>query len=211
MTFSASAGIVVLALLGSFAAAHDSCGLACKGGTVATFKKSVLREAGWATPFSSNGCGASGMQVVVEPHLVGCCDLHDACYSICNVSRSYCDSEFQRCLQKRCTAGGRPDECRSSTSMLAMGAATFGCGAFRAAQAETCECGRPEEARSRLRALWREAYAGPLRGRHKDEADVVAARIADAADPPRRMYSALTKYPTELIQLLKKENPNTDL
>ena len=30
--------------------------------------------------FVSNGCGSGGISVAVEPKLVECCDIHDACY-----------------------------------------------------------------------------------------------------------------------------------
>ena len=31
--------------------------------------------------FVSNGCGSGGISVAVEPKLVQCCDIHDACYA----------------------------------------------------------------------------------------------------------------------------------
>lgn len=97
-------------------------------------------ERPWITvghEFTSNGCGTREMKVSVDPRIPECCDIHDACYEICGISRNFCDKKFNQCMNRRCE-GDR--ECMSSASMITMGVAIFGCSPFISAQQQACDC-----------------------------------------------------------------------
>lgn len=175
-------------------------------GKVAMHRRFWAEDEGTAPyPFTSNGCGAGGLQVAVSPDLVSCCDLHDACYAVCNVSRSYCDNQFQVCLSNKCKRSGNPD-CAQSARMLSTGAATFGCGAFQSAQKAVCDCGSNEEALERFKEAWQHLFRNVV-GPSKPPAtvDTTVAKMAANDEPPRRAYGALTKYPSKLIQREAKQ------
>jgi secretory phospholipase A2 len=212
-----AAGLVAAAAYGSDACAHET---ACRAaGTVAMQRRfwgggdKVPPVAPY--PFTSNGCGSGGFQVAVSPELVTCCDLHDACYAVCNVSRTYCDNQFQTCLLGRCEKGpdAKRGECAQSARMLSTGAATFGCGAFQSSQKEACECGTAEAATSRFVEAWEYLFRHVV-GPRKPASSVAptVAKMAAHEDPARRAYGALTKYPAELIrrEVAKKDGGGDD-
>lgn len=151
--------------------------------------------------FTSNGCGTSGFQVSVDPAMAPCCDVHDACYSICNITRTFCDTQFSKCLRAKCASIGG-DSCHNNAQMLSMGASSFGCAAFQDAQRAACTCrSLGDELDDSVRAFWRALYAKAASVAPKTDAEVDA--IADKAlameRPAVRMYSMIDKYAEVLV------------
>ena len=51
----------------------------------------------------SNGCSKPAfIHVNGEEDFTYCCDRHDACYATCGASKSFCDNDFGKCMQKLC-------------------------------------------------------------------------------------------------------------
>ena len=77
--------------------------------------------------------------------------------------------------------------------------------AGRKTLAPACECGTRDEAAARFRETWRHLYRDVVGARKPaSTVDSTVEKMLAHADPPRRAYGALTKYPTELIR--KEEN-----
>lgn len=112
--------------------------------------------------FHSNGCGAGGLTLNLDSSgdpvaFEGCCDQHDACYSICGISKSICEQDFKKCLDNVCRkskkqkksrgGGGRggkdleeEDGCSGLAQMMVMGTSFGGQSFFEQAQEDACEC-----------------------------------------------------------------------
>jgi len=103
--------------------------------------------------FTSNGCGAHGIKINVNNDIEECCDLHDACYSICGISRDFCEQQFDKCLKQKCrnfnnnnnnnnNRHGIKNEqnCLETINLLTMGSSMFGCQSFVSSQNESCIC-----------------------------------------------------------------------
>ncbi|CCI47299.1 unnamed protein product [Albugo candida] len=93
--------------------------------------------------FTSNGCGMAGAPMKGYEFLSDCCDLHDACYSVCGITKAYCDSSLKKCMTENCdgvTDKKKKEKCDRALSIYNLGAKLVGCPAFTAAQKEACYC-----------------------------------------------------------------------
>ena len=105
----------------------------CPSGQLATMKPKFT--------FTTNGCGAGGMMIQTDDDFTPCCDKHDACYSVCGISKALCEDKFKKCLNKHCeTKSKNPESCSGSANMFAMGATALGGNAFEEAQKDSCYC-----------------------------------------------------------------------
>ena len=149
-----------------------------------------------AAPLSSNGCGAAGMNIKVDTggvELAECCDVHDACYSMCGVPKAECEKEFKQCMETKCRQApteAAKSSCKQGAAMYAMGAAMMGQQFYDDAQAAGCTCVKAGDA-----AAVRAAYAPHLervvansppsdatRGKRVDRDAQLAAALAKLAD-----------------------------
>lgn len=66
-----------------------------------------------------------------EEDFTTCCDVHDACYATCGISKDHCENDFKRCMQRMCkeifTSNSK---CESATETYVMGTTAFGGGGF---------------------------------------------------------------------------------
>jgi secretory phospholipase A2 len=90
----------------------------------------------------SNGCSKPpGIRIGGEEDFTYCCDRHDACYSTCNVPKSYCDKDFDKCMQKMCnTIFAHNNQCSQAASMYSMGTMAFGQVGYADTQDTYCTC-----------------------------------------------------------------------
>ncbi len=83
---------------------------------------------------------------------------HDKCYDRCGVTRSSCDSNFQRCMSSQCSvfsqrgSRGRKefDDCSEQARTFNTAARLLGCEAFQGSQREACECTFIQSAKAKL-------------------------------------------------------------
>eukprot|EP01084_Bolivina_argentea_P262374 443659_1 len=146
--------------------------------------------------FSSNGCGSMGIRVNLDSRIEHCCDTHDACYSVCGISRDYCDMQFNKCIKKGC---GKDHECASSADMITMGTALFGCEPFLKTQRESCDCLKGHQFNERVTNTLKEMYS-KLTDKHKktdDELQEIQDKYKGKED--KLVNNILKKYPKELI------------
>lgn len=94
------------------------------------------------TQVYSNGCSKpSFIQVIGEEDFTYCCDRHDACYAMCESSKVYCDSDFEKCMKKLCkTNFSTNPDCIQAASTYAMGTQMFGLQGYEESQTEFCTC-----------------------------------------------------------------------
>ena len=91
----------------------------------------------------SNGCtGADFVKISGQEDFTYCCDIHDACYQICNMSRKKCDADFKKCMNSMCdTIFHDNDECKSAANMYHLATSAFGTTFYEDAQSNHCQCG----------------------------------------------------------------------
>lgn len=181
---------------------------------VAVFKHNFVNAQSMREPFESNGCGTAGFRMHVPPELELCCDLHDACYSVCNITRSHCDNDFRRCLKRQCGEVLQSVEgCGNTAATMSMAADSFGCSAFQSAQAAACRCvAAGPAARSEIERAWQALYAGPLmRIKSPDQVSQLAAAALANKDPAARYNAVVGKYHTALIKRTQSKLGESEL
>eukprot|EP01088_Endostelium_zonatum_P002224 TRINITY_DN12727_c0_g1_i1.p1 TRINITY_DN12727_c0_g1~~TRINITY_DN12727_c0_g1_i1.p1 ORF type:complete len:156 (+),score=26.64 TRINITY_DN12727_c0_g1_i1:23-469(+) len=102
---------------------------------------------------TSNGCGAGGLLVSAGKYdFTDCCNEHDICYDTCDRDRNECDKLFGKCLAKYCKQSLTPEggkgevskeekkACLNSAQLFQQGSSLFGCGTYKASQANACLC-----------------------------------------------------------------------
>ena len=90
----------------------------------------------------SNGCTKPDfLSIQGEEDFTHCCDLHDACFSTCGLTQSFCDDDFKKCMHQLCSkVFSHNPECKSAASTYSMGTSLFGRDLFAQGQEEYCEC-----------------------------------------------------------------------
>jgi hypothetical protein len=122
-----------------------------------------------AGPYS-NGCSVpESMRAGLGDysHFEPCCDLHDACYFSCGVPKSFCETEFQKCMDSQCTlqnknskSTAQREECDKLAMLFVMGTSLFGCKGYTELQGEGCACvSTREKANERVRQYAHEFYS----------------------------------------------------
>ena len=123
--------------------------VACAAGPVKC--PSGKRPTQSAAPLVSNGCGAAGMAIKIDTgdaDVTPCCDVHDACYSLCGVARQRCESEFDKCLKAKCKTARQKQQCESGVQMMTAGASMMGGSFFEQAQQAGCACVAADDAKA---------------------------------------------------------------
>ena len=115
----------------------------------------------------SNGCTlppdleSEFQHTALKEELGDCCDLHDACYFSCGVSKEFCDQDFHKCTVDICKEKKDPKEkerCRIFSMYLIQGHQYFGCAAYTEQQQEHCDCVSHDDAIERVRVYAQEFY-----------------------------------------------------
>ena len=118
---------------GGSGGAHEPRGVACHRSMVAAQNKRAI---------ASNGCTGSDMfQVDGQEDFTYCCDLHDACYETCGVSRKKCDTEFKKCMLDLCDSQfSENPKCLQAAKTYHLGVTALGSSFYQEAQSDHCEC-----------------------------------------------------------------------
>lgn len=162
--------------------------------------------------FESTGCSAMGGGAVMmnpgdpnknEKPYESCCHQWHACYQICGVSKSTCDTTFDTCAKESCAVGADHEECKKGLELNSMMMKLSGCKRFDEAQYLNCDCAPAATAPSKREAAIRQFYK-----KNSPESVEKAASLAQKADTPSKLaglfMKLLLKYP-EAITI--KEDP----
>ncbi|OQR92727.1 phospholipase A2 [Achlya hypogyna] len=201
---------VALALLSTTDAMFDSnpvcdarseiCSSAKKGGKKVLAPKRDYKI--WA-----NGCGTESMGFSVMADdgtdFTSCCNWHDACYSICGISKNFCERRFEKCMKDKCATEDDPKACQSMADIYAMGPKLMGCPAYTKAQKEACVCVDKDKVAAKNRA--RLEYFLEAHGTGADSVDDLLAKYA--GKEPTMFFRLLSKFPDALVI---KEKVKTD-
>lgn len=125
----------------------------CSGANKMTVQKKGKR-------LVSNGCSKpAGIKVMGEEDFTYCCDRHDACYSVCGMSKQDCDIDFGKCMKKLCkTKYSHNQQCSAAANMYEMGTTIFGSAGFDSTQEDFCACVDVSEAVSHYTGLVADFY-----------------------------------------------------
>mmetsp|Transcript_40390 Transcript_40390/g.66343 ORF Transcript_40390/g.66343 Transcript_40390/m.66343 type:complete len:230 (+) Transcript_40390:28-717(+) len=163
------------------------------------------RQTPWNKPdyvYQSNGCGAMGIKVNVDPRIKHCCNTHDACYGVCGISRDFCDLQFKRCMDKGCKGD---QQCISSAGMITMGAQLFGCEPFLQGQQSDCDCLNEFEFQQRIVPTLKEMYQQLPADSRKSDDEIEKIREKYKGKEAKLINFILEKYPQHLIELVDME------
>ena len=122
-------------LLSIFTLFYSSFSFSCNSSQqqIQIFTKQIL----------SNGCSKpSSIKIKGEEDFTYCCDLHDACYSSCSISKDYCDNDFLKCMLKLCNVyfEKQKNECLNAAEVYSLGTKIFGQKGFLETQQDYCDC-----------------------------------------------------------------------
>jgi hypothetical protein len=97
---------------------------------------------------TSNGCSVPDFVKLEEDFDFNiCCDQHDACYQACGVSKSICETAFNKCLVGLCKANYKDNEvCENTAQMFVLGTKLGGCPGYLESQELGCDCVSTDEA-----------------------------------------------------------------
>ena len=88
------------------------------------------------------------MNMSSYPGFEECCNIHDECYDMCNMSRDQCDNSFRICLSESCAKNNNNNnnnnrhqvKCRHLATMMNFAVRAFGCNSYQRAQGDACLC-----------------------------------------------------------------------
>lgn len=115
-----------------------SCSKDCANGEINVQKLNKMVE--------SNGCSVPSF-IKLNPYgqdFTECCDLHDACYAMCGIKQSFCDTDFGKCMNRLCETSEDP-QCKETANMFTMGVTMFGQTGFAESQEDFCVCSESDE------------------------------------------------------------------
>ena len=159
----------------------------------------------------SNGCSKpSFLQIEGEEDFTSCCDLHDACYATCLMSKNECDKDFDKCMKKMCNSNfkSRKNSCEQAADMYTMGVNMFGVQGYHESQNEYCSCVNKNDVIDHYKKLFHEFY---ITYTNKDSynATILIDRILNIDDDSedtdkifrktkRTFYNLIKKYPNAI-------------
>lgn len=174
-----------------------SCSVDCPAPNTLSYVKQLTTSSSARPIFTSNGCGTDSIRISAPPELIPCCSVHDACYSICGISRSFCDTEFGKCLKSRCNRGD--GDCEGQANMLSQGVVMFGCTAFLDAQKSVCTCEDKRAWRESMKDLFLNVLYPSREEKSLAEVEALLTRLDKAKDPMKIVYLILEKRNATLI------------
>lgn len=165
----------------------------------------------WPLKFTSTGCsGMGGMQMMAPgqdddsngPQAV-CCDRKHACYQTCGSLKTFCDEEFQNCVQKVCEVMDDPDakeKCTQSGNILQlMVKMDNNCQKFDQDQYTHCECVPKNRVGDKRERVLRNFYK-----KHQPESVSKVPGLAKKADTQSKFVGLLLKLVKKYPQCVQK-------
>jgi secretory phospholipase A2 len=149
---------------------------------------------------TSNGCSKpAGLVVGGEEDFTYCCDRHDACYSICGVSKQYCEKDFGKCMKELCWEIFPENlQCSQAAQMYQMGTTMFGSSGFQTLQYDFCECVPKSDVKKHYTQLLEKLYTDHTSKTASESSEMVAKLMDKAGDSIQKLgnlfYYILKKY-----------------
>ena len=131
--------------------AAKRCSPECKPGQQLWFKKDLPE-------FATNGCGADHFSFRFF-HFLECCDIHDACMSICGANVDICDRNFQHCIERKCEGRIFEKACVYKAALITRIMNQFAtCSIYNDSQTRECECYNKDDFKKKLLVNMRHVY-----------------------------------------------------
>jgi len=151
-------GFLVLPIAANFPNEDPICHpFRCPSGTASVLKKNFQ--------FTSTGCsaGQGGMMMGNNNPRANekCCDLKNACFQICGITKDHCERMFEKCSLQVCDEMKDPTaaaECEKDLSLQKMMTKFGGCQSYDAAQGSSCECVKKDDAPKRRKQALQRFY-----------------------------------------------------
>jgi secretory phospholipase A2 len=176
---------------------------------------------------ASNGCSKpAGITVGGEEDFTYCCDRHDACYSICGVSKQYCEQDFGKCMKALCeTAFSSNPQCSSAAQMYQMGTTMFGSSGFQELQNDFCECVPESDVKKQYTQLLEKLYKDHTSKSASEISEMISKLMDKTGDSIQKLgnlfYNVMKKYDSAIQHegkrvgadppSLKKKTPKQEL
>jgi hypothetical protein len=142
--------------------------------------------------FSMNGGAIDG-----EKAISSCCDLYHSCTQICGSTKSFCDSSFEKCMDKKCASINNAEEkkqCETATSTKKIMMQMTQCSDFSDGQRKNCECVKNDDVSEKRSEVVR-AFYNKFNPSAADKADALAAKANDSKKFAGLLYKLVEKYP----------------
>ena len=131
--------------------AAKRCSPECEPGQQLWFKKDLPE-------FETNGCGPDNLSFRFF-HFLECCDIHDACMSICGANVDICDRNFQRCIERKCEGRAFEKACEYKAALITRIMNQFAtCSIYNDSQTRECECYNKDDFKKKLLVNMRHVY-----------------------------------------------------
>lgn len=140
----------------------------------------------------SMGGGAMGNE---DAPILPCCDLYYACLQICGSTKSFCDSNLEKCMDRKCNEIQDEDEkksCEKTVSVKKIMLQLSQCADFHKYQSQNCQCVKDaaEERANVLRQFYKVNQPQNL-----DKVDSLMAKASDSKKFAGLLYKLVEKYP----------------
>jgi len=149
--------------------------------------------------FSMNGGAVDG-----EQSIDACCDLYHSCLQICGSTKSFCDSSFEKCMDKKCESIHNAEEkkkCETAVSTKKIMLQLSQCPEFTLGQGDNCECVKNDEVSAKRSKVVRGFYK-KFNPSAVDKADVLVAKANDKNKFAGLIYKLIEKYPKAIKKVI---------
>mmetsp|Transcript_4758 Transcript_4758/g.7218 ORF Transcript_4758/g.7218 Transcript_4758/m.7218 type:complete len:262 (+) Transcript_4758:120-905(+) len=155
---------------------------------------------------TSTGCssiGGGGMAMMGGKGTYGetainpCCDLYHSCLQICGSTKSFCDSNLEVCMEKKCDSlqnASAKKECETAISTKKIMLQISTCAEFNTAQKENCECVKKDEV-SEKRSEVVSGFYKKFNPSAAEKAGALAAKATDSKKLAGLLFKLVEKYP----------------
>lgn len=164
----------------------------CSRGSLPVPKSGLVLKAGGCNALTNSMGGSFGGRVR-QPEVETCCNIFQACLSICGIKRKSCSDEFGKCTKRACASISNAEEkesCSRDLNLHTMLINLGGCKPFDEAQASSCRCVSEKKIQSKQRKILSSFWAKHNKKKTEQDVDKVLAK-----------YS---KTPTSFAKLLFK-------
>jgi len=170
----------------------------CSSGFVAVPKRSLKLISGGCSALTNSmsmggSFGTSGAEMLLET----CCDVYQACYSICGMRKKTCETDFLSCMDTTCSnqkSSASIDRCKKDMGLYKVLLQIGDCSKYDTIQSSNCKCVAEDKANDKRILLLNDFWKKHSK---KKKTKQEAAKLT-------KKYSTTKKFAKLLLKLVKK-------
>jgi hypothetical protein len=184
----------------------------CSRGSVPVPKRGLNLKAGGCSALTSGSMGSMGGSfggmAGRQSGLETCCNVFQACQSICGARRKSCSDGFTKCMEKTCAkiADTEAQEaCSRDASLHGMLINLGGCKTYDSAQAASCRCVVEKKVLGKRRQVLSTFWAKYNRKKTAEDVDRVLAKYSNSPSSFARLLLKLVQKYKKSIKVSKSK------